>query len=485
MASEIGGFEEKRRWVYNSGIMRAIASGLRRTASGSPLALEADVVIVGSGPGGATVARQLAQAGKRVVLLERGRDHRGKFYYGTYLGALLYTDRASLLFTKEGLNIIRPLMTGGATSMYCGSAARPPEWLKTDYGIDLDRYAEETIAELRIAPLPEALRGEASNRLAEAAASLGFDWQPLPKFMRPARARRFDCGAHCMLGCRCGAKWNANEYIDEAVAAGCRLITQAKVERVLIEDGCATGVQGTLAGSRLFEVRAQVVVLAAGGIGSPIILRNSGFPEAGRGFAIDPTVMVYGASDLEGIGHDPPMTYGYEDREHGYMLSTLIDPWLLYPLITALKGLRYPLTWPRWNRTLGVMIKVTDEVAGEVAGEHDIRKPMTAQDRARFDHAIAVSREILVRAGCPPDTIFVTPIRGTHPSATVRIGEMLDSDLQTRVKNLYVCDASTFPRALGQPTVLTIISLAKRLSEHLLNHVFREAVERVPETSPL
>jgi choline dehydrogenase-like flavoprotein len=64
-------------------------------------------VVVGSGPGGATVARQLARAGKKVILLERGEDYRNKFYYGTYLGALTYADQHSLLFTKEGLNIIR------------------------------------------------------------------------------------------------------------------------------------------------------------------------------------------------------------------------------------------------------------------------------------------------------------------------------------------------------------------------------------------
>ena len=50
---------------------------------------------------------------------------------------------------------------------------------------------------------------------------------------------------------------------------------------------------------------------------------------------------------------------------------------------------------------------------------------------------------------------------------------MVDGDLQTAVKNLYVCDASVFPEALGLPTVLTIISFAKRLSDHLLRGVLR------------
>jgi len=112
-----------------------------------------DVVVVGSGPGGASVARQLARGGRRVILLERGRDWRSHPLYGTYPGAMLYTDRFSLLFTREGLNIIRALMAGGATSMYCGCAAMPLPWWRDRYGIDLDGYAGETVAELKIGPL--------------------------------------------------------------------------------------------------------------------------------------------------------------------------------------------------------------------------------------------------------------------------------------------------------------------------------------------
>jgi choline dehydrogenase-like flavoprotein len=74
---------------------------------------------------------------------------------------------------------------------------------------------------------------------------------------------------------------------------------------------------------------------------------------------------------------------------------------------------------------------------------------------------------MLRSVGCAPSSIFTTPLRGTHPCATVRIGELLSTDLETSVRNLYVCDASVFPEALARPTVLTIIALARRLAQHL------------------
>jgi choline dehydrogenase-like flavoprotein len=432
------------------------------------LTIKTDTIVVGSGPGGATVARDLARRGKKVLLLERGIDHRSRSYYGTYFGALLYSDRGSLLFSEEGLNIVRPLMVGGATSMYCGCAAPPPSWLKKSYGVDIDLEVSETMEELEITPLPPHLRGQASTRIAHAAQALGYDWQPQLKFMKPARADRFDCGAKCMLGCRCGAKWSAAEWVDEAVEAGADLRTRSRVERVLYEDGYAAGVEGRLDG-KPFKAYAETVVLAAGGIGTPRILHTSGFKGAGIGMTMDTTVMVYGFIKERGIGQEPPMTWSWENPDAGFMLSTLIDPWLLYPLINMLKGPQYALYWPRWKNILGVMIKLKDDISGGVFPDGRISKPMTENDRQRLKFAEEISRRILVEAGSDPATIFMTPLRGTHPSGTVRIGTMLDRDLQTEVKGLYVCDASSFPEALDRPTVLTIIGLGKRLVKHLVN----------------
>jgi choline dehydrogenase-like flavoprotein len=455
---------------------------------GAYLKRQAEIVVVGSGPGGATAALELSKAGKKVLLLERGKDHRGKWYYGTHLGCMIYCDKMGLLRTQEGLQVVRGIMTGGSTNLFCGCASPPPAWLKKRYRIQLDSLVEETIRELGIAPLPRPLWGIATQRIQEAAGELGYNWEAQPKFMDVTRGEPFDCGARCMLGCRCGAKWTANQYVDEAVRNGCELVTDATVKEVLVQNGSAAGVRATLAGgSQVMRVEAQTVILAAGGIGTPVILQHSDIPEAGRGMAMDTTAMVYGVAPDVGMHLDPPMAISWCDDDNGYMLSTLIDPRLLYPLILTLKGPLYPLRARHYGRTLGLMIKLKDEISGGINMEGRISKPMTEQDQWRLNHASNLCRKILVQAGCRADSIFVGPLRGTHPSATVRIGELLDQDLQTAIRNLYVCDASTFPEALDRPTVLTLIALSKRLARHLLELEkpnAREKVRRARQKAP-
>lgn len=328
--------------------------------------------------------------------------------------------------------------------MYCGCAAPPPRWLKEKNGVDIDAEVADTIPELGIASLPPELRGQSYTRIAQAAQALGYAWEPQLKFMNPARTKNFDCGAKYMLGCRCGAKWNAAEYVDQAVNSGLILQTRACVDRVLIEEGHANGVSGSLNGNP-FIAKASQVILAAGGIGTPRILQASGFREAGIGMTMDVTVMVYGTIKNAGIGNEPPMTWSWENLEDGYMLSTLIDPWMLYPIVNFLKGPQHSLTWPRWNNTLGAMIKLKDEISGGVFSDGKISKPLTMNDKSRLKQAEEVCRKILIEAGARPDTIFVSPLRGTHPSGTVRIDTMLDKNLETEAKGLFAMPAS-FPR---------------------------------------
>ena len=80
-----------------------------------------------------------------------------------------------------------------------------------------------------------------------------------------------------------------------------------------------------------------------------------------------------------------------------------------------------------------------------------------------------MGKEILRSLGCSENKIFVGDIKGAHPSGTCRIGDVLNNDLETEIKNLYACDASVFPEALDRPTVLTIIAFGKRLAAHILD----------------
>ena len=98
------------------------------------------------------------------------------------------------------------------------------------------------------------------------------------------------------------------------------------------------------------------------------------------------------------------MTWSWENLEEGYMLSTLIDPWLNYPLINSLKGPKYALTWPRWKHTLGVMIKLKDDISGGVFRNGKISKPMTDHDRSRMRSAEEICPR-LVRSQCQRDVL--------------------------------------------------------------------------------
>ena len=188
--------------------------------------LQTDVAVVGSGPGGATVARELAKQGKKVVILERGKNPK---WTGNLFSTFFIMDKRSLLFPKGSVRVGRALTTGGSSAIYCGTAVPPPDWIKAKYKIDLSEFVEEARREIGIKPLPERLIGPASRRIMEAARDVGINWNPLDKFI-DAEKCELKC-PHCMLGCNRGAIWTARKYVEEAVDSGATLINQALVQR--------------------------------------------------------------------------------------------------------------------------------------------------------------------------------------------------------------------------------------------------------------
>ncbi|MFC7044270.1 FAD-dependent oxidoreductase [Halobacteriaceae archaeon GCM10025711] len=284
---------------------------------------EYEVIVVGSGAGGATLARELGKRGVSVLVVETGvREQQ----VGRFREAVGYYDASKLLKTprtsEEGVILWRTLMAGGSTVVSAGNAIRADERGLREHGIDLtDEYAEAE-AEMGVEPVDEALLSEASRRLRDAAADLGYAFEPMPKFVDQEQCRR--CG-HCTLGCMAEAKWTALDYLDEAVQYGVDVRYAAEVREVLVEDGTAVGVRG-VDRDGTFEVRADTVVLAAGALATPRILQQSGV-EAGDGLFVDLFVNVYGVTpELVNQQAEPQMALLADAfHDEGFLLSPYLN----------------------------------------------------------------------------------------------------------------------------------------------------------------
>ncbi|MCX5715495.1 MAG: GMC oxidoreductase, partial [Candidatus Omnitrophica bacterium] len=119
------------------------------------------------------------------------------------------------------------------------------------------------------------------------------------------------------------------------------------------------------------------------------------------------------------------------------------------------------------NRMLGIMVKIDDDTVGRVRGADRVEKTVTKSDLAKLDKGTRIAKQILIRAGADPDSIVTTKIRGAHPGGTAAIGEVVNKRFETRVKGLFVCDASILPISPGIPPIVTLIALAKKFAKRV------------------
>ena len=427
-------------------------------------ALQTDVVIVGSGPGGSTMARELTKKGKSVVLCEAGKYHK-KFGYTAVL--LTMMDKLGFTFSKEGTWVVRPKTAGGASVVYCGTAFRPPPWLKEKYGIDLDEEVDAIYEEIPIKPLPEQLIGPAARAMMESARDLGLDWNPVDKWIRHDKCKP-NCG-QCAVGCPEGAKWTAREYLDEAQQNGARVLMKTKVDRVLTEGGKAVGVRAKGPGGWI-DILAETVILSAGGQGTPPILQRSGVYDAGQGFFADPLWFVTGPWAAQGSLYDVPMTAGTYLFEDGIVMTDLMPPPMMYGALVAYGG---PRSWGglpkvlKSRKMLSIMIKVRDGLDGRVNLDESFSKPIDYDTWWKLNKGASLAEEILMKAGVKRDDLVKTGVLAAHPGGTVRIGELLDKDCQTQIENCYCMDTTIIPEPWGLPPTVTVVVMARRLAKHL------------------
>lgn len=388
-----------------------------------------DFVVVGSGAGGTTVAKELSAAGKKVLLLEKGMQ----------LPPRKSSKAYSIL--KSDVEVWHTQCLGGTTVVSMGNAVRS----RLD---GLSHYYAEAERELGVTPVPEDHLGMATKLLLP----LSKEWVRMPKAIDFSKCR--GCG-RCSSGCPTSARWDATAFVREAISSGCKVSTSSGIKKVVIKGNRAAGVE-TFDG-KTFE--ADHTILAAGAIETPRILWRSGITSAGKGLFVDTFVTVGGLK--RGISMDQELCMAAFLKRDGYLLSPHYSSFL--PNLIEEKGVSL-----KPSDILSIMVKIEDEPIGEVT-PGGIVKTISRQDSALLESGKREAIELLTRAGVDEDTIVSVHPRGAHPGGTCSNFIKSINDLPSPVESLYISDASILKGPFGLPPMLTIIAVSKMLSAKLLS----------------
>jgi choline dehydrogenase-like flavoprotein len=422
-----------------------------------------DVIVVGSGPGGATVARETAKKKKKVLILEWGSAAPPRGTFSQYLARSLVPFKG-LLFTPQLLAINRGITVGGSSLFYFATSFPVPFDMFRSRGVDLTQDAARVRADLPfIGPLPDEMMTPMATAIMESALDTGLDWKKLDKFIVTDRWRPgLEFG---YFGDPADVKWSALMFVREAVKAGARLVDKARVTRVIVENRKAVGVEFTRWGKR-HKAFGSRIVIAAGGIGSPVILSASGIRGVGRDFFFDPLVTVCGEHrHIEKRPDEIPMSAGAHLVQDQYLMTDM-SVTRLHDWIFAAEAGR-PDQIFKGKKTFRIMIKSKDALGGRLTRGGQVIKVLGTEEKKKLNHGAERARKILAKIGCRG--IYRTYYFAAHPGGTAKLGEHVDADLKTEIDNLYVCDCSVIPEAWGLPPVLTILSLGTYLSRRLVS----------------
>ena len=485
--------------------------------------LDADIVIVGSGAGGATMAAELAEAGFEVIVLEEGS------YYGTRDFTANTSAMVRQLYREGGatMAIGRPPIlyqegraVGGSTVINGGMSWRTPEkildrWeaLGVASAKEMEPYFERVERRIHVAPMDAEAIGNDNKLLKKGADAKGW------KIVGNLRNQAHCVGSNrCAFGCPTGAKQSALvSYVPRALHYGARVYADVKVDRITRHGKRATGVIGHVHhpdGRRgpNVAVRAKLVVAACGAIHTPALLVRSGFRSPsgriGHNLSMHPNVKVISIMDSQ--------VTGWKGAHQAYQVREFQDQGLVFASINVPPSLM-AMSLPQRGRALGELMDQYDHLmlAGMLCEDTNTGRVRTIDgkpqafyqlndhDAANLQRGVSLLSELLFAAGakrimlpfhgakdlCSPDDarrlldqrisasgweVLTVHMMGTAAMGNDRLTSVTDPfGMVHDTDRLIVSDASLFPTPIGVNPMETIMALATRCAAHVIDNAGR------------
>jgi choline dehydrogenase-like flavoprotein len=492
-----------------------------------------DVLIVGSGAGGGTVAQrcaELAREGQRVLVLEQGPRLDEDEFTGSELEMppALYEDGAGFLTADGAMTLAFGRAYGGSTVVYTGTSLKPPARVLSRWGVpgldpdDVIARTERYISENHVHLLADDEINDNNRLFVEGCRKLGWQAEQFPVNVRGCRGSSL-----CNLGCPNGAKQGTHRVqLPAAEAAGVETVSRATVTRLRAMYGGGEA-EVTVAARSPGEkgrppewtpgdylVRADRVVLAGGSVGSSALLLRSGFrsklPHLGHGFTCHPAFILVGEHPepiTNDVGH-PKSFYLDRAEAEGWVLETC----MYFPFVTAKNltgfGSDHAAFLSAFERLQMILVLACDEAVAsnritvDRRGKPVVHYTFTPQVRDRLASATRASARIFFAAGARrvhapvanPTTLTPgdvdrldtvvdarhfqpgrTSVSAAHLMGGCAMGrDASDSvtDHRGRVHDqpwLWVADASLFPDSVEINPYLTVMALADKAADDLID----------------
>lgn len=473
--------------------------------------LECDVVVVGTGAGGAPMAKALAERGHAVLLVEEGPYFTRKDFTGRPVQMMKQMYRqggATVAFGNTAIPVPIGRGVGGTTLINSGTCFRLPREVLASWRAEglrdftddaLDPFYEEVEEVIGVGPSTAAALGAPARIIARGCDALGYSHHPLMR-----NAPGCDGQGLCCFGCPTEAKRSTNvSYVPLALDKGAQLITGLRIERVLTERDAAVGVSGVAtADGRKLTVRAKVVVLACGTLNTPALLERSGLcgtsGQLGRNLSIHPASAGLGVFDEEvNASRTVPQGYAIDEFKHeGLYFEGGQVPLELTAATLSGSGPSFISLMEQFNKsfTFGFMVKDTSRgrVSASASGEPSMRYSVNEHDRALLQRGFAILSRVYFAAGAKEVRLPVlgfdrlrslddvakleratVPARhmdltAYHPLGTARMGvaplsSVVDETNEAHdVHHLFISDGSAVPSSLGVNPQLTLMAMSLR-----------------------